>query len=383
MTIEDDMPSTADGAPLSAPPRWTLADFLSSYRYWALYLAALLVALGGQSVGIILPIMLTGAGSTIESIGIFHLGLSVGWIVGAFVAFVVAPRSGRPALIWPVVGFIGAAIAFLLMPAFWSSPVVLIVFGVACGAAQGVFPLALAVFLIGGRPGRIDFAGGLLLLSAPVLTGVLAPIGVSMLYQSAGGWAVGAGLVGCLGAAVAVLLPARRLGFDDAPPRRHRPLQPRRRSPIAVAAFLLAPPVLSALAGLAFHLASPMSLGTGKLTPVLLALAFLLFCIAVAALVYLAVWLYRIHGELAGAAASQRLLTPLAAVPIAFLVPLGLPVLLLTLGELLNDRARGRADERSISIAWLAIWSVLLPPVAIAMIQHAANGSYDGARDAT
>jgi hypothetical protein len=121
---------------------------------------------------------------------------------------------------------------------------------------------------------------------------------------------------------------------------------------------------------------------SGELTPVMLALALLLFSVAVAALVYMAVWVYRIHGELAGAAPSQRLLTPLAAVPVAFLVPLGLSVLLLTLADLLNDRARDIGNRRAISTGWLAVWSVLLPPIAIAMIQSAANGSYDAIDEA-
>lgn len=61
---------------------------------------------------------------------------------------------------------------------------------------------------------------------------------------------------------------------------------------------------------------------------------------------------------------------------IAILVPLGLPVLLMTLGDLLNERARDRGEANAVSIAWLGIWSFILPPVPIAMIQNAANDSY-------
>jgi hypothetical protein len=48
----------------------------------------------------------------------------------------------------------------------------------------------------------------------------------------------------------------------------------------------------------------------------------------------------------------------------------------MTLGDILNDRARDKGEGRLVSIAWLAIWSLILPPVALAMIQSAANRSY-------
>lgn len=380
MTIDDDGPFV-DHATLSRPHRWTLADFLSTHRYWALFAASLLVVLAGNAMSTVMPLMLMGAAGTLESVGILHLGTSAGWVVGAFVAFVVAPRRGRPALIGPSLIAIATTVAFLSMPGVWSSSVFLIAFGLGCGTVQGVFPLALAVFLADGRASRIDFAGALFILSAPVVAGILAPMGVSLLYGSAGGWVVGAGLLGCLALAVAMLLPVRRLRFDDAPHPRHRPLPPRRRSAVAVAAILLAPPVLSALFALAFYLAPPPDVEAAVLTPVVLALAFLMLCIAVAVFCYLVFWLYRIHGELAGAAPSQRLLTPLAAVPVALFVPFGLPVLLVTLGDLLNDRARNEGTGRAISVAWLAVWSVLLPPIAIAMVQSAANSSYDAPGD--
>ena len=90
-------------------------------------------------------------------------------------------------------------------------------------------------------------------------------------------------------------------------------------------------------------------------------------------LIYFAYWIYHIHGELAGTAASQRLLTPLAALLIALFVPMALPILLMTLGDLLNDRARAKGTGRALSITWLMIFCFLLPPVAMSMIQRAAN----------
>lgn len=383
MTIGNDAAPTRNAFETSVPPHWTLADYLSTYRYWALFLSAVLVALGGQGIGTVLPLILMDAASTYETIGIFHLGISMGWIVGAFLAFVVAPRNGRAALIWPYLVCAVSTTAFLFLPGFWSFPPFLIMFGLACGTVQGVFPLALAVFLMGGRPSRIDFAGALLLLSPTVLTAMFAPMGASMLYELVGGWGVVSGLVACLLLAVAVLVPTRGLDFADTPPPRHRPRQPRRRSPFAVAAILLMPFATLAVVGFVILLATPTGLEMDEGTSLRLAMAFILGCITVGALVYLAVWLHRIHGELAGAAPSQRLITPFAVVPIALLVPFGMPVLLVTLGDLLNDRARENGKGRAISIAWLVGWTVLLPPVAIAMVQSAANSSYDALGDAS
>ena len=111
-------------------------------------------------------------------------------------------------------------------------------------------------------------------------------------------------------------------------------------------------------------------------SPITLLPALLAIGIAVAVFIYFAFWVYRIHGELAGAAQSQRLVTPLAAMLIAVLVPLGLAVLVMTLGDLLNDRARNAGQGPLVSIGWLGIWSFVFPPIAMAMIQNAANDSY-------
>ncbi|WP_454848682.1 hypothetical protein [Rhizobium binxianense] len=362
----------------SGKAEWTLADFLSTYRYWALFLSSLLLAIGGQGFSTVFPLMSRTAGSSYQIVGIFYFGSSLGWVVGAFVAFVVAGRHARPALIWPLVICAAVTVGFLPAPALWGSPVFLFLFGLALGTVRAVFPLAIAMFLVGGRPGKIDFGCALALVSTTILTSAFAPVGASWLYElDQGGLPVVSGILACLVLAVVLLLPARRLAFDEPPRARHKPLVPRRRSPLTVAVILIAPPILVFLMGLGVYLLRVNGFEAAGRSPLTLLLAFLVLAVAVAAFIYLACWAYRIHGELAGAERSQRLLTPLAAMLIAILVPLGLPVLLMTLGDLLNDRARDRGKRRPVSIAWLAVWSFLFPPVAIAMIQAAANRSYD------
>ena len=355
---------------------WTLADFLSTYRYWALFLSSFFLAIGGQGLATVFPLISQMTGSSAQTIGIFYFGSTLGWVVGAFLAFVVASRHGRPALIYPLAIFTVFVISFLPAPALWGSPGFLFLFGLVLGTVRAVLPLAIAIFLVSGRPGKIDFGCALTLMSTTILTSAFAPIGASWLYElDEGGLPVVLGLLACLLLAVILLLPAGHLAFDEPPRLRHKPLAPRRRSPFLVAIILVTPPILIFLLWLEVILFQANNFDAAY-SPVTLPLALLVLGIAVAAFIYLAYWVYRIHGELAGAAPSQRLLTPVVAMLIAILVPLGLPVLVMTLGDLLNDRARNTGRGRSISIAWLGIWSFIFPPVAIAMIQKAANDSY-------
>ncbi|AHG49889.1 hypothetical protein RLEG12_03095 (plasmid) [Rhizobium leguminosarum bv. trifolii CB782] len=355
---------------------WTLADFLSTYRYWALFLSSLLLAIGGQGLSTVLPMISRMMGSSAQTIGIFYFGSTLGWGVGAFLAFVVASRRARSALIYPLVICAVVAFSFLPAPALWGSPAFLFLFGLALGTVRAVFPLAIAILLVSGRPGKIDFGCALALMSTTILISAVAPIGASWLTEfDPGGLPVVLGFLACLLLAVILLLPAGHLTFDEPPRPRHRPLTPRRRSPLLVAVILSIPPILGFLMGLGIYLFQANGFDVISSSVTLLP-ALLVLGIAVAVFIYFAFWVYRIHGELAGAAQSQRLVTPLAAMLIAILVPLGLAVLVMTLGDLLNDRSRNADQSPLVSIVWLGIWSIIFPPIAIAMIQNAANDSH-------
>jgi len=355
---------------------WTLADFLSTYRYWGLFFSSLLLAIAGAGLGTMLPLISQSNGSSAQTIGIFYFASTFGWIIGAFLAFVVASRHGCPALIVPIVLCAVIAVGLIPSPALWGSPVFLFVLGLALGTVRAIYPLAIAIFLVGGRPGKIDFGCALALLSTTILTSAFAPIGASLLYElDQSGLHLVLGFLACLVLAVILLLPAGQLAFDEPPRPRHKPLAPRRRSPLLVAMILLFPPILILVTVLGVYLSQASGFDV-TYSPVMLLVSILVLGICIAAFIYLSYWVYRIHGELAGARPSRRLLTPLAAMFIAILVPLGLPILIMTLGDLLNDRARERGEGRLVSIAWIAVWSLILPPVAIAMIQNAANTSY-------
>ncbi|MBW6421208.1 hypothetical protein KX729_07110 [Rhizobium sp. XQZ8] len=361
-------------------PEWVLADFLSTYRYWALFFSSLLVASASQGLSTILPLMAQKASASYQMIGVFYFAINLGWILGAFVAFVAASRHGWLALVVPLVIHAVTALAFMLTPDVWGSTVFLTVFGMVHGMSRAVFPLAIAIFLVGGRPNKIDFGCALTLISASILVAFFAPAFLSMLYQfDDNGTAVITAFLTCIFLALILLLPARPLAFEEVPRVRHKPITPRRRSPFLVAIMLSLLPVLVIVLSCGLYLAQENWLGgrAFESSPAIFLISMLILAIALTAFVYLAYWTYRIHGELAGAAASQRLLTPLAGMFISILIPLGLPILIMTLGDLLNDRARSQGEGRLVSITWLAIWSLILPPIALAMIQNAANNSYE------
>lgn len=368
------MSDTSIASPKSG---FTMADFLSTYRCWALFFASLFVAFGGEGLSTFFPMALQRAGIDPQGVGIFFIGSTLGLIVGALVALIAAMSRGRTALILSILVCGLATAGFLVMPVAWGSPALLFLFGLVVGTVRAALPLAVAIILVSGRPGKLDFACVFILMSATILVSRFAPMATGLLYAfDRDGLLIVWLLLGCMILAALVLLPARPLDFGETPRHRHEPLPPRRRSPVMVAAILLAPPILFLLMGLAARFLQVPTFGNAGLLALIF--SFLLLCTAVGAVIYLAYWVYHIHGELAGAQASQRLLTPRAATLVAILAPFGLPILLVTLGDLLNDRARDKGEATLVSLPWLAVAGFLLPPLAIALIRNAANRSYAG-----
>lgn len=363
---------------------WRLADFFSSYRYWALLVAALVVAVGHQALVVMLPAALHTSGLSVTSIGAYYTSQQFGWISGAFVAFMVAPRCGRLALMVPVAICALIAAAGLWAPDLLASPGYLVVFGLANGTVQTVFSFAAAIYLASGRPDKRDFAPALVVITATAIPAMIvsATFNVTTLPDTilrVVYWIA----FGSLICALLILLPCKQLAFDDAPRARHRPLVPRRRSPLVVGSATLIPAIAVGIGMMLIAsrwLTSRYGLFSGGHSARMEVWA--LFGVVAAAVLcvvaYIGRWFYRIHGELAGVSASQRLLTPRAAAWVSLFAPLGVPVLLMTLGDLLNERHREQHPGRVISMGWFGLCCFLLPPLAMAWVQHAANKSYAG-----
>ncbi|WP_244642918.1 hypothetical protein [Phyllobacterium sp. 628] len=240
-----------NNAAASRASDFTLADFLSTYRYWALFFASLFAAVGSGGLITFLPLISQTAGNTTQTLAVFYLGSTLGWVVAAFLAFIVAARNGRAALVSPIVVCGIVAVGFLAMPGALGYSPFLFLFGLAAGTVRAVFPLAIAIFLVSGRPDKIDFACALTLLSTTILISALAPAGAAMLFAlDQSGSSVIWGFLACLFLAILVLLPARRLDFDETPRQRHKPLPQIQRSPILVCIILLGLPIVLLLTGL-------------------------------------------------------------------------------------------------------------------------------------
>ncbi|SFB02759.1 hypothetical protein SAMN03159496_01375 [Rhizobium sp. NFR07] len=302
-------------------PRWTLADFLSSRPYWALFFASLLMTLGGRGLAGLLPMIADAAGGGYQVADLGYLVVSVCWVFTVCVVFVVAARRPRSALVWPLAACVATALLFLSVPTLMTSGLPLL-FELSYGTAYAVFPLGLAILLSGGRARRTDFGCALVLLAATTLPGYLGQVGASWLFAYVGAAAVIVAFLVLTFAAMMLLLLGGDLGFDGVPAQRHDPISPRQRSPFVVGVVLASPLILLFLISVGIYLANPGMFSVPEVPAEVYPLSFLLLIVALGACIYLAYWLYRIHGELAGEAPSQRLLTPRVAAPIGILVPL-------------------------------------------------------------
>ena len=363
---------------LADKPHWTLADFFSTYRYWALFIAVILVGIGTQGLNVIMPLISDAIGNSAATIGIFYISIPFGWILGTLIAVTVTGSHERATVITPIVISIAVAGAAILMPTLLMSPLFLGLFGLTQGALLTFFPFMTVIFLMGKRSSRNEFFCALVVLLMAMVPSFFGPI-------VARAWDVSDqtiwGFISCFMGALLILLPCKKLSFDHVPPIRHKPLPPRKRSPCFVAWMTLLPAIALVLAFLliwpqTYFLQSELLEQEGHVGIALITRLAVVITLALSGVTYLGYWMYRIHGELAGVSASQRLLTPRPAALVALFVPLGMPLLLITLGNLLNDRTRCTSLKQAISILPLGIFSFFIPPIAMAMIQRAANKSY-------
>jgi MFS family permease len=355
---------------------WTAADMLSSARYWAFLLASTCSATGTATFMVLLPrISDIGELRPLELMGL--LGASQAsaaplMAAGITLAIAITGRGMRASLLMlALLSSIGTTALILTSLLTYAPVTTVLLYGVSTGTLRTALLVLTALIVLSGRPHKVDFALALFpLLVVPLLISqTLGPSAISRLAD----WHPGTAPVFicvCFWLTLLCLLVTPTLTFDARPRLRHAPLpQPHPlRSPLHVALLglmcLVSLAALMMVSSLVDDGYLKMSLGVAA-GMVILALATL------AGIIYIFYWFYRIHGELAGAHASPRLLTPVAAVLIALLMPLGLPLLLLMLWSELNQRLQ-RLGQPPVR-AWVAMWTCLLPPIAMGMLQAAAN----------
>jgi len=402
--------------------RWTAADFFSAGRYWAIFIAFLLMEWAGIGFSSYVQIAMNVRASELELIGSqiisiyqsFFATQTWGWAVGTLLAVATLKRGA-----WPVLATLIAlsaasmAAVFLVLyaPDADGSRVMALMLsfgfhGLTLGALRAAFLIMAVSSLIAGHPRKTDFAFAFCLLLAPAVLGralgQLASIALAGWLQdidmpALAGGILAAAFIGML----LVLIPARRLAFDDRPRIRHAP-QDRPPAPapawipvtmgLVTLVALTGIVIISGLYQIGYWWRSDLT----RHAPFILLLA----CLLLAGVIYMAFWFYRIHKQVAAQIPSQSLLTPAAATVFVLLAPLGMPIALLMLRDALDEYAAndsasvpsfpsgrsprtivtpslgegdgGRACHPPIS-AWFIVWVLFLPPVAMGMIQDRAN----------
>jgi hypothetical protein len=335
---------------------WTLADQLSSYRLWGLVAAWVCAVLSMQLLrsNVLKDAMdVMSRFEMAQVVGLFPpLGMVLGLVLGLLLVRGAVVRWLLPLLLL-------SAVLWPLAVGLWMEPS-LLALGVTLFAGQLLtFTLMVVVLAVvaGGRGGTVTFASVLVVILA--LKSVLEMLAPGLGLYLEGRWphwaSPGLGLLAVLWL-LPLLRPAAGTWFNAAPPARHMPLQPQHRHPWAMALWV----------GLLWLGALVQLMVLWYRWPALFGHLSLL-C-ALVGWVGLLRWNYRLHGEMAFVAPSPELLTPRAAAWASFLLPLSSLLLPLQLATVLNQSQRGR-----ISMGWLVCWCLLLPPVALALVQRALN----------
>lgn len=348
-------------------PAWTFADQASSYRFWALIIAAVSVMIGSMAMRAYLTWLFRSSDAflgrqTALGVYLWMAGNLVGLLVGLLLT---QSKSARGYFLVPLMA---GALALVIATLGPTNDVSLPCIAFFCGqAAMMTLAVAVPSALAGGTCNRASFGCAFALLSLlQMASNSYSGYGMTALVQTYGGRS--AAIAACIAMLLAALLLVPLVGqrLDVAPKQRHRPLPPKRRSGRKVGLLALLPWVaLAVVAGVAFTSSIRVS---GISTLFLLAAT-----MTAVGVVYSAYWFYRIHGEVACLVPSQHLFTPWAALWMYLLVPLAGPLLLLTLGRTLRETAAEAGMPVQSSSAWFNFWSVIMPPIAMGLVQGQLN----------
>ena len=177
----------------SLPPAssWTLADFLATYRYWALFIATLLLRSSGETLSIMAPVFLHEISVTMHSAAmdttLFFVFTKVGWVVGACLTFMVLGRRPRAALLIPLL-VCSIVTVLLLWRQEWVASPLLMLLAVADGAVQAIFLFAAAIFLSGSKASKVDFSCALVIILGAILASMVLVLVMPALMPITSQW---------------------------------------------------------------------------------------------------------------------------------------------------------------------------------------------------
>ena len=315
----------------AAPPpaSWTWADQLSSWRFWALLIAYVLVdVFSGAARGSVLLDLRISSGLSLAELGNTRQ-------VGAVSALLCLPLAWlaikwKPLLAMVLLAaltFCGLLVVMQEGLPLWGMSIGWALHGLAGGALVFILPAVIA----GGRGGAeaylipfgivatLGFAGG-------TLSNGLAGFSYDLWEMRSVPYLAAAAVL--VSAALLLTLPAQM--FAGPPPERGYALTPRSRPPLQVALLFLVP-------------------------------------------FYGLYWLYRVHGEVAAVAPSRALMSPRGALLGGIFIPFLWLFAVASLAEVLQRKYQENGLPAPPSVLGTSLWALFLPPVAAALLQSRLN----------
>lgn len=309
---------------------WTWADQVSSWRFWGLLLAyVLLVPLADGALFQSFPFWRENAGLGPAEYSTMLTTRHVASAFGLCLAWVaVRWRPGVALVLLALLKVLGLALLFFVSLGSFGTR---IAGSVLIGLATGAIVLAVPALIAGGRRGAEAFVVSFGFVSViGVIVGLLASYAVSASVRAWGPWWVAyiAAIAVILGTVVASTLGSAL--FAGPPPARGRSLAPVARGPVAAALLSLVP-------------------------------------------FYGLYWFYRAHGEVAAVAPSRGLLSPRAAVWGSIFVPFLALVAMASLVDALNAKCQALGRPRVRSPVAVFLCTLFVAPVAVGLVQAGLN----------
>ncbi|GAA5103845.1 hypothetical protein GCM10023211_00670 [Orbus sasakiae] len=311
---------------ISNKSEWTWADLISSYRFWGLIIFIFFLNLINVTFSYIAPFLVSEYGYPY-----YHIGYLVSFrSVGLFLAIIPAWVASRTKSYYALYVFSAIAILSLLGISLFSDNLFIMSICLFCIAlSTGASTLFIAAN-IAKATNSIEFfvlAFGLL-STVTWMSNFIAPVEMALLVDSLGYKIVFIINIFIVIAGVLFLLPIKKTLFTENPSLRH------------VESF-----------GKTYH------------EPVVT------FLLATIIPFYLIFWFVRAYRDIRYYSQSAKLMTPFGAGWSALLVPFAMPVMLIVLNDVINEK-KGAIRKTN----WgLILISLFLLPIGVAVVQNKLN----------
>lgn len=313
--------------------RWTWADLVSSYRFWAITIYFAAIAGSATLLTSHFPVLIRHwAQLPYSELGQIVAAQPIGMVLGVPLAWAISRSKGVGSLHWfSVIFVIGVALTCLSGAALPLIALGYFLVGLTLGATALILPA-----LIAQATSRVEtyiLAFGLFTLLKTLCGGMLVPA-----FGAATDWLSSSPYFLLALVAVPVIIGALLLLslngrlFEEAPPLRQ--IAPHRETP---------------------H--NPL----------------LTFLLTLFVPFYVLFWLVRIHRDIRSYSQSPSLLTPRGAGWMCFFVPFAFPMALSAMSDILRDLLQQRGQPARVATGLMILTSLLFPPLGAALIQAQMN----------